>query len=162
MAYPWIWDANEPTSFVAHSYDFAINGYVSLRGRSYQKSGDESHAYLDQQLCCQHCRWVVCGDPGVSTFSWKELFRMACMGCTDIAGGPLHSAFLSNRWTGRHTKPLHFHLHFGLCCLLPYVQQLPHQCWFTLRSGRDGESPCRRARWTTSHGTVILYCLWLR
>ena len=39
---PWffqrIWDANEPTSFVAHSYDFAINGYVSLCGRSYQKS----------------------------------------------------------------------------------------------------------------------------
>ena len=33
-----IWDANEPTSFVAHSYDFAINGYVSLCGRSYQKS----------------------------------------------------------------------------------------------------------------------------
>ncbi len=33
-----IWDANEPTFFVAHSYDFVINGNVSLCGRSYQKS----------------------------------------------------------------------------------------------------------------------------
>lgn len=37
--------------------------------------GDESHAYLDQQLCCQHRRWVVCAP----CLHWPDISRICAM-----------------------------------------------------------------------------------
>ena len=119
-----LWSRN-PFTVVAH-FGFLLQG-------------DESHAYLDQQLCCQHRRWVVCAP----CLHWPDISRScahgwltSCLECWCLVVGS-QSHWFGNRLLAHVTAPYICHMsyiHIYTICIRCIAYMLhPFRTAWTLR-----------------------------